>query len=471
MIPVYNKKGETTGRFLEMRDLYGLGSLLQSFQTKNMLKLSAIEGWQTLEENPTEALTWYLQGIMDAHEEGFKGILWKEGQLPSTDYIPFRYKVDIAKSLFNFLESIKEKEQGATSFSMSRIITQILVNSIGATYSTDYGKRHLRTYKEMHTHNSERVQLQEGFYSHLKKSITNYEKFAMTDEQIRAAVSQPGGRGVYKLISKFLGINLANESVRELIDSWSNAAGATTEEERNRVVFGVFKEIQGKIFPAYENVQLVGTDKKITIVSRPIYNESLFAKIEANENNIEDLHFDDVTSTNDVITDLSKSPKVQDILDAKLDTIIVRILTTISKQGGEQIPTSIIPSLGQNDSSILRERIKLENDPNYTGEYRNYFTNQGGLLGTVIKLEAINEDETKDASKYNVIENFVSHFEFDFLESFKNGTENVNLMIGNYSDKGRILDKKVDRAAKWNEQYIFGKLPNESGTVMTSDEV
>lgn len=56
MIPVYNKAGVTTGRFLEMRDLYGLGSLLQSFQTKNMLKLSAIEGWQTIEENPTEAL-------------------------------------------------------------------------------------------------------------------------------------------------------------------------------------------------------------------------------------------------------------------------------------------------------------------------------------------------------------------------------------------------------------------------------
>lgn len=57
MIPAYNKKGETTGRFLEMRDLYGLGSLLQSFQIKNMLKLSKLQDWETIEENPTKMLS------------------------------------------------------------------------------------------------------------------------------------------------------------------------------------------------------------------------------------------------------------------------------------------------------------------------------------------------------------------------------------------------------------------------------
>lgn len=384
-------------------------------------------------------------------------------------YLPFRYKVDIAKSLYNFLNSIEEKEKSATSFSMSRIITQVLVNSIGATYSTDYGKRHLRTYKEMHTHNSERVQLQEGFYSHLKKSITNYEQLALTNEQIKEYVERPGGRGVYKLISKFLGINLANDSVRELMAEWSKQVDG--EDEKVAAVVGVFKEIRDKIFPKYKDVTTTDLDGKVTIESKPVYEDSLFAKIEANENNVEELHFDDVVSTNDVISDLSKSPKVQDILDAKLDTMIVRILTTISKQGGEQIPTSVIPSLGQNDSSVLRERIRLEKDPGYTGTYRNYFTNQGGLLGTVIKLEAINEDEIKDASKYNVIENFVSHFEFDFLESFKNESESVNLMIGNYSDKGRILDKKIDKSVKWNDQFIIGKAPSESGTVMSANDI
>lgn len=387
------------------------------------------------------------------------------------EYLPFRYKVDIAKSLFNFLESIKEKENSATNFSITRLLTQVLVNSIGATYSTDFGKRHMRTYKEMHTHNSERVQLQEGFYTHLKNNITNYEKFNLSTDEIKAFVERPGGKGVYKLISKFLGINLSNESVRGLIEVWEKSANAETEEEKVSAVVGVFKEIKDKIFPSYVDVVVTDADNKTVTVSKPKYEDSLFAKIEANENNVEELNFDEVSSTNEVIAELSKSSKVQDILDAKLDTMIVRILTTISKQGGEQIPTSIIPSLGQNDSSALRERIKIESDPGYKGSYSNYFINEGGLLGTVIKLEAIGEEETKDASKYNVIENFTSHFELDFLESFKTDGDSVNLMIGNYSDKGRILDKKIDRKVQWNDKFIIGKSPSESGTVMTADEV
>lgn len=456
IIPAYNKKGVLSGRFLEMRDITGLGASLQKFQIENIIQLSKFANWESLEENPIKALNWYLNSILEAYDENFLGIMEKDEQLPSSAYLMFKNKIDIVRSISNFLETIKAKEDNSTNFSISRIITQSLINSIGATYSTDFARKHLKSYKEMHTHNSERVQLQEGFYSHLKNNITNYEKFDLTKDQIKSYIDKDVS-GVWQLIQKILGISLQHDSIRDLIEHWTK--NIKNEEDKTKALVNIFSSILDKIFPEYKK-------------DKAVYESSLFAKIEENEKNIDELHFDEVVTTNEIISDLSQSKYVQDILDAKLDTMIVRILTTITNQSGKQIPTLVIPSLGQNDSSVLRERIKIEKDPGYNGTYKNYFTNVGGLLGTVIKLDGVGEDENKDADKYNIIENFTSHFEFDFLESFKdNGYDSINLMIGNYSDKGRILNKRINKYAKWNGDFIIGKSPSDSGRVMSSDEI
>ncbi|MGV8961978.1 MAG: hypothetical protein ACOH2V_01175 [Candidatus Saccharimonadaceae bacterium] len=57
MIPLYDAKNEAHGMFLDMKDLYGLGASLHVFQAKHIVQLSRIEGWETLEENPTKMLS------------------------------------------------------------------------------------------------------------------------------------------------------------------------------------------------------------------------------------------------------------------------------------------------------------------------------------------------------------------------------------------------------------------------------
>ncbi len=465
MIPYYNKKGISTGQFLEMRDIYGLGSLLHTFQTRNIIALSKIPGWVSLEEDPVKSLQWFLNSISGAHKEDFKGQLAKEDNLPSIKYAPFKYKIGVINSLSNFLNTIATKEANSPVFSMARIITQGLVNSMGATYATYNAGKQSMSMKEMHTHNSERVQLQEGIYAHMKNNTTNIQKFNLTDEQITEKVQEPNGNGTRKLIHTLLGISITNEAARELEQDWTK--DAKTDEQRIKSLTTVFKSIVDQMFPANR-----GKEKA--------YESSLFKKVVDNEANVDALNFDEVTSNNEIISDLSSLSAVQDILDVKLDTMIVRILTTISKQGGEKIPTSLIPSLGQNDVAILTDRMKIENDPNYTGEYKNYFLNEkhlagtefgNHLLGTSIKLEVLNGQDQKDAAKLNVIENFASHFEYDFLESFKTDTESANFMIGNYSDKGRIIDKRINKYAKYNGDFIMGKKSSDKGKILNAGEV
>lgn len=484
MIPYYDRKNETNGLFLDMKDLYGLGAALQIFQTKNIIQLSKLDNWESLEENPTRMLMWFLDNIIEAGKKEFIGIVASNANLALQEYIPFKYKVGVAHSLKNFLTSIEDKEYSVNEktgiktegeFSMSRIITQALVNSIGTTYSTDMVGQQSRIYKEMHSHNSERVQLQEGIYTHLKHGITAPEKYYVSNEDL-AALLVNEVHGTRTLIKKILGINLSNEAAEDVVKVWTQKVAKIEEDvyvkevdlekTRSAKLVGIFTSILKSIFPQYDNPGEKGEK----------FVGSLFETIAENEASLDEERFSDSNSNNDVITSISKLKVVQDILDKKMDSMIVRILTTISKLGGEPIPTAIIPSLGQNDLSVLRERIRLEKDRSGNESYKNYYASYGNLLGTVIKLEVARNELTKDADKLNIIENYTSHFEYDFIDSFKTDYNSINIMIGNYADKSRIISKRIDKFSKFgldetNQKFIIGNDKATKDNVYNSDEV
>jgi hypothetical protein len=241
----------------------------------------------------------------------------------------------------------------------------------------------------------------------------------------------------------------------------------TPQEKLDRLK-GVFRNILNILFPLKKSKDIEN-----------VFKASLIKKIKDNEDNIINVSYDDIRTHNDVINSLSEVAGVQDILDKKLESIVVRILSTISKVGGEAIPTTIIPSTGVNDIITLRERHLLENDGK-SRKYKSYFLKSGALLGTVVRLESVAGDKAIDASQLNIIENFTSHFEFDFLESLKdkkdNENSNVNIMIGNYADKARILDKAILRDAKVGDKFIIrspvGSSPkNPSTLVMSTEEI
>lgn len=121
-------------------------------------------------------------------------------------------------SLKNFLEVIKTKEENSINFSMARIITQPLINSIGAVYSSDGIDKHHRSYKEMHAHNSERVQLQESIYGHLKNKLSNWEKVYYNKATLREILKNLDTGSLRKVINNLTGIHLNTESLRNLIE-------------------------------------------------------------------------------------------------------------------------------------------------------------------------------------------------------------------------------------------------------------
>jgi hypothetical protein len=93
-----------------------------------------------------------------------------------------------------------------------------MTNTVGATYSIDRG--FVREYKEMFSHTSERVQLQESFYTHLKNKLTTFDQFLLTKAQIIETLNlaNPNGKGMKVLVKRILGLELTFETARALID-------------------------------------------------------------------------------------------------------------------------------------------------------------------------------------------------------------------------------------------------------------
>lgn len=457
IIPFINKEGEFSGRYFESIDITGFGTLIHELQLTNMREFSNISDWDILENNPIKMLNWYLTEITEASKNKWFSKLQTSSGVNSDKYKSFKHKMDVVRSLTAFLKSIDLKEKNATTFSFSRIVTQMMINSIGAGYSTDNSNNHKKTYLEMHTHNSERVQLQEGIYSYLKSNITTFQNLDIPENKLKEILTKSPVKGIKSLIPKLTGITINEEAARTLFSEWTKEG--QTDEVNVKNLIGAFINIRKNLFSEYED----GVAQ---------FNSSLFEVIQKNEENVEELNYENAQTINDVLTSLSGLKEIQDILDVALETRIIRMISTVKKFGGDSIPTAIIPSVGQNDSSILMERIKIEKDGSQNRKYNNYFTNQGGLLGTTIKLEVIGKNSTKDAAMLNVLENFISHFEYDFIESIKEAkTPSVNIIIGNYSDKNRVINKKIDKFAKWGTGFITAKNPNDTGLVLTPNEV
>lgn len=489
IIPIYSANGNLNGQFMEMKDLYGLGAMLNDFQLENFTHLAKLKNWVPLEEDPIRMLNWYIDAIIKAFKDDFVDTGTNEESLSSDLLEIFKHKVNIAISLKEFLKVIKNKEANATSFSMARIITQPLVNSVGAVYSTDIVGKHIRRYKEMHSHNSEKVQLQESIYAHLKNKLSNWDKLYKSKESLTKSLQELHPNSIRKIIGDLTGIYLDNDAIYNLLEKWipsEQAIGRSlTKDEMIASVVGELSNIISKIFKTKEiDVEVPATkNKEAHIIKQiiPIFKESLFQDITENEENIEKLSYDQIKTTNNIINPLSSTGVIQQILDEKLKSVKSVILTKVSKQGGEPIPTTVIPSVGFNDITLLRERKILE-QTNSNRLYKNHFVNNGGLKGTIIRLETLEGENDKDASLLNIVENFTSHFEYDFLESLKVLPEgsfainDVNIMIGNYADKSRILDKRISNKASLNDKAIIRStspiFPSKvSKDVMKSDEI
>ena len=446
LIPVKSLNGNATNQYLSQVDMYGLGAALHKFQVENFRNLISIENWTTLEDGPEIMLNWYLDNILEAHRNNYDPLKINSSGLSSGLFRQFENKINLVYSLKAYLsrEDIVIKEKNASSHSMNAIISHVLTNSISAMYATSYGDSHKVGIKDMHSHNMERVQIQESMYGYLKGKMNNIESIFYSDTQLKEELKELSPVKVREIIKKLTGIILNVNNVQDLIKSWKKKATASngkniTEQDELDSVVGQLKEIRNGIFRKIETDESgAQTFKK---------ENTIFNDIENIEKDVISLSFDSVLTTNDALISLSGVGALREVINAKLENVVVRVLTNIKKQNGDAVPTTVIPSLGFNDITLLKERHGIEKSKET--KYKNFFVNNGGLLGTVIKLEEIKGDEAKNSSDLTKLENFISHFQYGFLEALKPGSDsNFNLIIGNYADKSRILNKIIDTKIK-----------------------
>lgn len=445
LIPIYNKDNELQARYMETKDLYAFAALIRSFELQNFNTFSKEEGWSTFSTNPKKMLNWYLDQIIKAHESGYS-------KVDNFDtFSIFKYKVDIARSLKNFIETIAVKEENSSK-SIVNVLSQVLNNSNGAIYSIYNANTKRYQTVEMFSHNSNRVAYQNTIYAHLSLHVDNEDRFEYTLEELQAAVKTP--KNLSKHINRVLGIFLPEEGAVKLLEFFKSKNEKNPEE--------ALKNITNKIsqVTSDENGQTTPS-----LLERIKHNETLRQNIET---------YSETESPSEIIADLLNNAEVMQVLDIALDSVIQKPIMNISTQSGEKIPTYKLANLTYNDAELLSEYKKSEGLEG--SSFRSLFTSTDSpiLIGTSTKLELRNQDVNKSAAKFSIMESLEANLKYDFLSaldqvSASGNPVGINVMLGNYSDKSTILSKVINLDAKYGEKFIIGS--KDSKKIMKSEEI
>lgn len=417
-IPQLDARGNSTGRYMSMSDLYGLGSAIYKYELENINEFVKDPNWKPFDDDPVKSLEKYISSVKMNDDLNVKNSMSM-----------FRYKVDTLMSLKSFLDGIENKE-ARNDNPIKKLLSATISNTMGAIYSTDNaGENQGITYQDASSTNFERISLQQSMYNHYLNTLDNMDQYESINEGFKSNSIDPNDNlnsYIKKSVKALVGISLNNNNIGELKRLWGSYMG---KELTNKNVNIPLRIISNAIVRKYGN--------EYTLFNNILKLENLDRRGNSNE-------------INSAISSVSKLREVQAILDSKLFGADIRTVTTIKSFSGSSMPTCILKSLGKNDVSALYERAKIENESN--GDYKNFFLKHNVLKGTSVKMEVVNGDNSKDASDLNVLENFISHFQYGFLNLYDNGVDllsnnsdanTFNFQAGNYSDKSMILDKMV----------------------------
>lgn len=454
-----DKHGVESGMYLDIKNLYSLGSFIRTFELKNLSSILESQknkdpkytDWVPLEEEPKRMLQWYTDKILDAHKNNFTG------EEPER-YKEFKNKVDIVRSIDNFVKSIALKEENSPQ-SIVHLLTQVLTNTYGANYTIYNIGKHFLESKEMHSHDALRVDVQNSVYAHLLQYSQNPEKFYIgvkvdkygnvnLDNELESIKTKISSDiSLSKLIKDTLGIYIGEKGARDLRELWGDLTAV---------------KIQNYLRPIRNKVLEIGQTGD---------GSSILDDIITNEKIVSDKNYSEIKTQSEVINKVSSN--IQDIIDIYLDNHIDRVIMNISTLSGEKIPTFKVANMTYNDTSLLLKRNKLEIEHGENRHFRSLFLSHGGLLGTATGLEAINGYDNKSVFRLNTLENFTANFEYGFLDSFRASSKNsgIHVIIGNYSDKSTILSKIIDKNFTYgiNNEYVIGNI--EGKNIMPIEDV
>lgn len=450
-----DKYGQFSGEYLQMKDFYSFAALLKDFElvNYNYLKENFPE-WVPFNVNSSKALDWYLNNIEAFHSDKLNNLQTKLKIFSR----PFENKLSFVKSLKQFFidKNIDEKEKNSEG-GVKVLLTQIINNTLGATYYTYNVTKRKFEVKEMHKHNANTIAMQNNLYSHI---LNNSEIFNNNQDKAR----------IDKIIT---------DLPQKLIDDNS---GELLISDASIKKIGEFIRYKFGFFLTYDNIAKALLELKVNKEKLSEYltdtswkiNESINA-VKENNAKIDD-NFAEVITESEVISEVINLPFVKEIINRYLDSYVLKPLMNIETLSGEKIPVFKVANLTYNDVSLMRSHEKSFEDKNY----KNLFIDNKGavLLGTGTKLEIIREDTNKAASKWSIAENFTGAIAYDFYKSLGNAFNNkdestekgFSIMIGNYSDKSTILTKIINAKHKLsdsNKYLVQESIDNILETVRT----
>ena len=455
IIPVYNKKDLDSGMFMEMKDFYLLAAKISEYELLygNALKNTVGSNFIYFNENPKESLLWFLNEIHKTTINAADSI--------TTLKEHFQHNYEIANSLKRFLESpdtnILQKEANSDT-SLLSIYSQIINNNFGASYLT-YDANGKYTIREMYKQNFNNTQVQDVVFKHIartaNKSLYDVEKAnAAIDEMLKGLphnskirdISRDKKIEINNFIKARIGVHLSYLGFDDLVDDLEN------QKDSARIVLDVI---------SFSNLL------KGFIVAASVDNKIIKDAIK--DGLIKDSSKGDV-ATSEYLPSIVNNKLFKGINNAYLINYIVKAVMNIETITGEKLPTFKLTTLTQKDPELfeLQRNFQLKNTGKHIFESL-LIKDTPVILGTGTKLEAINNEASVRAPKFNVDENFTSDFQYDFLQNIIRSSKRSNektqfsIMLGNYSDKNTILTKIINANFTYGDSKIpVIKLPMEN---------
>ena len=436
-IPVYNKKGVKTTKYLDMKNFYLFAAKVSNFELLhgNTLRNREVSGtgksgFNYFNVDSKESLNWYLDKIVAAMSGETLDPDLKRALRES-----FADNYEFVISLQNFLSSPENNiavKESNSRVSLVNMLTQVINNNFGASYYK-YDASGKLTVQEMYKQNFNNIQVQNStfgkmFDSSAIKDMYNLNNGAeakklnslfesASDQDLMSNISQAMKAQIGKYIGEKTGITLSAVAVDDVIEDLERAGlghKIGVVEFKNRLksmIYALNADFNGEKFrEAIDNKEIRKSKGDVTV------GEYLSATV--------------------------KDSMYIAVRNAYLINYIVMPVMTIETLTGEKLPTFKIGNLTYKDTELFElQRMFESNNP--TGMFKSLLIEDTPVvLGTGTKLEATNKDVNKSAVKFSVSESYISDFQFEFLKSIINA-DTFSIVLGNYSDKNAVLTKII----------------------------
>lgn len=447
-IPMYNKRNKRLPASMEMKDLYLFASMIHNFELKfgNKFKNSGMD-FEYFNVNPTKSLLWYINEIKKAINRDSGHLIELNSSLRTDNKGGYTFKnlSNVVYSLDNFINDpelkILEKENTSDQ-SILTIISQVINNNYGATYSVFNSKSGLSV-ENMYQQDFNSTSINNTVLGYMKQNVLTPNMYNLKDsaelERFNNLFKDLNGtedvyihslnypsfsNGIIQYINEKIGLPLSNSNFIDIINDIKD------NKNLDYVSVNLFRN---------QLQTLINTlNSEFTIDNKNNTKTKINKKFKDYVEGTSELR------AGNIISQTVADPFYKAVSSAYLMNYIVKPVMNIETAIGNKVPSFKTTTLTFKDTEILNLQRQFEAREN-TAFRSLLLKDSAALLGTSTKLEAVNEvlEESKNAVKMTVKENFISDLKYEFWESILEN-DTFQIILGNYSDKNTVFTKVIN---------------------------